>query len=115
MALSKFKYVGGKDTGVNADKSKTLYNIQFPLGKDVEVPDDLVHKLRQQPEFVEVSSSVEKTEVEKRQEAEAKEAAKAAKAAPEKLKPEEIEDLKAKAAREDARVEKIQSDAKLGR
>lgn len=117
--LSQFKYVGGRDTGVNAQKQKILYGIVFPLGKPVEVPDDVARKLRTKAgrdgdEFEEVTVGPEKTEAEKQREDEAKEQAKGAKA-PEKLKPEELDELKAKAAREDARVEKIREDAKLGR
>jgi len=116
--LSQFKYVGGRDTGVNADKQKVMYGIVFPIGKPVEVPDHVAHKLRtkagrDEDEFVEVSVGPEKTEAEKQREAEAKEQAKPK--APEKLTPEEIADLKAKASKEDARVAKAQEDAKLGR
>lgn len=118
--LSQFKYVGGRDTGVNAEKQKILYGIVFPIGKPVEVPDDVARKLRTKAdrdgdEFEEVLVGPEKTEAEKQREAEATEQAKAAKKTPEKLKPEELEDLKAKAAKEDARVEKVREDAKLGR
>lgn len=120
MALSKFKYVGGKDTGVNSEKQKIIYGVVFPLGKPVEVPDDVAHKLRTKSgrdgdEFEEVAAVAEKTEAEKQREAEIKEDEKAAKAKSGKLRPEEIEELKDKAAREDARVEKVQNDAKLGR
>ena len=116
--LSQFKYVGGRDQGVNAEKQKVLYGIVFPIGKAVEVPDNVAHKLRtkagrDEDEFVEVSVGPEKTDAELQREKEAKEQAKPKTA--EKLTPEEIEDLKAKAAKEDARVAKVQADAKLGR
>jgi hypothetical protein len=114
MALTKFKYVGGKDRGVNANKQQILYDIVFPLGKAVEVPDHLVHKMRTKDEFEEVSGTVELSEAEKQKEADAKLLEKS-KAKDVKLSPEEIEELKAVKAREDARVAKIQEDAKLGR
>jgi hypothetical protein len=119
MALSKFRYVGGKDTGVNAEKQVVFYNIVFPLGKDVEVPDDIAHKMRVRTnhpgaEFEESSVGPEKTDAELQREQQAKDAAKSDKA-PEKLTPEEIKDLKAKASKEDARLEKVRSDAQLGR
>lgn len=123
MALSKFKYTGGNDTGVNSEKQKILYNIVFPLGKAVEVPDDIAHKLRvrtnhEGAEFVEVKVGAEKTEAElqreKQQEADEKLLAKS-RAKDAKLSAEEIEELKAAKAREDARVATIQENAKLGR
>jgi len=119
MALSKFKYVGGKDTGINPDKAKSIYGIQFPLGKAVEVPDDVAHKLRTKAgregdEFVEVAVGAEKTEAELQQEKDEKLLAKSKKK-DEKLSPEEIEELKAVKEREDARIAKVQNDAKLGR
>ncbi len=120
MALAKFKYVVSKDRGVNPDKSKTLYGIVFPAGKAVEVPDDIAHKLRTKAgregdEFEEVSSgSAEKSEAEVNREKEIKAEEKAAK----KEKPpteEELEELRKLAAAEEARVAKIQADAKAGR
>ncbi len=123
MALSKFKYVGGKDTGVNANKQKTMYDIVFPLGKAVEVPDEVAHKLRTKAgregdEFEEVKVGADLTEAEiqsqKQIEADQKLLAKS-KAKDAKLTPEEIEELKEVKAREDARISKIQEDAKLGR
>jgi len=119
MALSKFKYTGGKDTGINPEKSKSLYGHVFPLGKEVEVPDDVAHKLRTKAgnpndEFVEVKAGAEKNEVELQKERDAKLLAKS-KNKDEKLTPEEIEELKEVKAREDARVAQIQNDAKLGR
>jgi hypothetical protein len=119
MALSKFKYTGGKDTGINPEKSKTLYDIHFPVGKAVEVPDDVAHKLRTKAgrdgdEFEEVKVGAEKSEAELQQEKDAKLLAKS-KNKDEKLTAEEIEELKAVKAREDARTAKIQNDAKLGR
>jgi hypothetical protein len=118
MALSKFKYVGGKDRGVNAEKQAVFYNIVFPFGKAVEVPDDIAHKMRVRTnhpgaEFEEVSVGPEKTDAELQREEEGKEAVK--EKPPEKVTPEELKDLKAKAAKEDARVEKVRSDAQLGR
>lgn len=117
-SLSRFKYVGGKDTGVNAEKQVTLYNIVFPLGKEVEVPDDIARKLRVRAnhpgaEFEETHVGAEKTDAELQREKEAKEPAKPK--TPEKLTPEELDELKAKAAKEDARLAKVQADAKLGR
>jgi hypothetical protein len=114
MALTKFKYVPSKDTGVNADKQRVLYNIVFPAGKAVEVPDELVHKLRTKNEFVEVSGSIEPNEVELQKERDEKLLAKS-KAKDAKLSDEEIEELKAVKAREDARIAQIQADAKAGR
>jgi hypothetical protein len=119
MALSKFKYVGGRDTGVNPDKAKTLYDIRFPLGKAVEVPDDVAHKLRTKAgrdgdEFEEVKVGAEKTEAELQQEKDAALLEKSKKKE-EKLTPEEIEELKAVQAREQARTEEIRQNAKLGR
>ena len=114
MALTKFKYVPSKDTGVNADKSQTLYGMVFPAGKAVEVPDSLVHKLRTKDEFVEVSGSVELSEAEKQKEKDEKLLAKS-KEKDAKLSAEEVEELKAVKAREDARIAQIQADAKAGR
>ena len=123
MALSKFKYVGGRDRGVNPDKQQTLYGIVFPLGKAVEVPDDVAHKLRTKSgrdsdEFEEVTVGAELSEAEKNEqkqrEADEKLLAKS-KGKDVKLTSEEIDELKAAKAREDARVAKIQEDAKLGR
>jgi hypothetical protein len=119
MSLSKFKYTGGKDTGINPEKSKTLYGHVFPLGKPVEVPDDVAHKLRTKAgregdEFEEVKVGAEKSEAELQQERDAKLLAKSQKK-DEKLTPEELEELKAAKAREDARTAKLQEDAKLGR
>ncbi len=120
MALAKFKYTGGNDSGINPNKSKTLYGIVFPAGKAVEVPEDVAHKLRTKSgregdEFVEVSAGeAEKTEAELQREQEVKDAAKAEK----KEKPptkEEIEELKRLAQAEEARVARIQADAKAGR
>jgi hypothetical protein len=112
--LTQFKYVPVKDTGINADKQKVLYNIVFPAGKAVEVPDELVGKMRTKSEFVEVSSTVEKTEADLQREKEAKDAAKAKK----DEKPptgEELEELKRLAEAEKARIAQVQNDAKLGR
>jgi hypothetical protein len=113
--LTKFKYVPEKDTGINADKQKVLYNIVFPAGKEVEVPNDLVHKLRTKEEFVEVHATVDKTEAELQKEKDARQAEKDAKAAPEKLTPERLAELQKLAQAEEARVAKLQNDAKLGR
>jgi hypothetical protein len=119
MALSRFKYVGGKDTGVNPEKSRTLYGFVFPLGKDVEVPDDVAHKLRTKAgrdgdEFVEVKVGADKNEAELQQEKDAKLLAKS-KTKDVKLTPEEIEELKEVQKREQARTDKIRADAQLGR
>jgi hypothetical protein len=119
MALSKFRYVGGKDTGVNPGKSQTLYGIVFPLGKDVEVPDDVAHKLRTKAgrdgdEFEEVKVGADRNEAELQQEKDAKLLAKS-KTKDVKLTAEEIEELKAVQARETARTDKIRADAMLGR
>ncbi len=112
--LSQFKYVPSKDRGVNPDKSITLYNMVFPAGKAVEVPDSLVHKLRAKDEMVEVSSNVEPSEAELQKERDEKLLAKS-KQKDAKLSEEEIEELKAVKAREDARIAQIQADAKAGR
>ena len=123
MALSKFKYTGGSDRGVNSEKSKLLYGYHFPLGKAVEVSDDVAHKLRTKSgregdEFEEVKVGAEKSEAEiqaeKQLEADQKLLAKSKKK-DEKLSAEEVEELKAVKARDEARVAKIQEDAKLGR
>jgi hypothetical protein len=119
MALSQFKYVGGKDTGVNPEKSKTIYGIVFPVGKAVEVPDDVAHKLRTKSgrdgdEFEEVKVGADKNEAEVQKERDAKLLAKSQKK-DEKLTPEEIEELKAVKQREETRLEKVRSDAQLGR
>jgi hypothetical protein len=122
MALSKFKYTGGSDKGVNSEKSKLLYGHHFPLGKAVEVPDDVAHKLRTKAgregdEFEEVKVGAEKNEAEiqaeKQIEADQKLLARSKKN--EKLTDDELQELKAAKAREDARVAKLQEDAKLGR
>lgn len=118
MALSKFKYVPSKDTGVNPDKSVTLYGHVFPAGKEVEVPESVARKLRTKAgregdEFVEVSGPP-KTEAELQREKEIKAESKDSKK-DEKLTPEQLDELKAKAAKEDARVAQVQNDAKLGR
>lgn len=115
--LTRFKYVGGKDAGVNEFKSRTYYDIQFPLDREVEVPDNLVHKLRLKDDLVEVDSSVDKSYAEEQRELAAKEQAKSSKAKsdPSKLTPEEVEELRAKAAKEDERIAKVQADAKAGR
>ncbi len=119
MALSKFKYVGGRDTGVNPEKSKTLYGHHFPLGKAVEVPDDVAHKLRTKSgregdEFEEVKVGAEKSEAEIQAEKDQALLEKSKKKDA-KLTAEEIEELKQVKAREEARVAQIQNDAKLGR
>jgi len=122
MALSKFKYTGGSDKGVNSEKSKLLYGYHFPLGKAVEVSDDVAHKLRTKSgregdEFEEVKVGAEKSEAEVQQEKqlEADQKLLAKKSKGEKLSTEEIEELKAVKAREEARVAAIQENAKLGR
>ncbi len=119
MALSKFKYVGGRDTGINPNKQVTLYNIVFPLGKPVEVPDEVARKLRTKSgregdEFVEVVVGPELSEAEKQREADAKLVEKSKKK-DEKLSPEELEELKHVKAREDARVQEIREAAKAGK
>jgi hypothetical protein len=119
MALSKFKYVGGRDTGINAEKAKMLYGYHFPLGKAVEVSDDVAHKLRTKSgrdgdEFEEVTVGAEKSEAELQQEKDEKLLAKSKKK-DEKLTAEEIEELKAVKVREEARLAKIQNDARMGR
>jgi hypothetical protein len=119
MPLSKFKYVGGKDRGINPNKQIVMYDIVFPLGKAVEVPDDVARKLRTKSgregdEFEEVVVGPELTEAEKQREADIKLLEKSKKK-DEKLTPEEITELKAVKAREEARITEIQEAAKAGK
>lgn len=113
--LSRFKYVGNGDKGVNEFKSATYYDIQFPLGVEVEVPDTLVHKLRLKDDLVEVGSNVPKTFAEQQREKQAKQDAKGSKESVEDVTPEELAQLREKAAKFDAQVEKLRADAKAGR
>lgn len=124
MALSKFKWTGGSDRGVNSEKSKLLYGYHFPLGKAVAVADDIAHKLRTKSgregdEFEEVFEGAEKTEAELQKERQIEADQKLIKKQKGKkdsdLSPEELEELKAAKAREDARIAEIQENAKLGR
>lgn len=115
--LTKFKYVGSEDdTGVNSFQSRTYYDIQFPKGVEVEVPDNLVHKLRTKDDMVEVSGSVPKTAFEKQREKEVQQSSKGGRREGKvEITAEELEELKAKAARADARIEQVRADAKAGR
>lgn len=116
-SLTKFKYVGdGSDTGVNEFQSRTYYDIQFPKGVEVEVPDSLVHKLRTKDDMEEVGGNVPKTAFEKQRERETKQAVKGTrKDGRVEITAEELEELRAKAAKADARIEQVRADAKAGR
>lgn len=114
-ALTKFKYVGDSgDTGVNDFQSRTYYDIQFPRGVEVEVPDNLVHKLRTKDDLVEVGSHVPKTAYEKQRERETKQKGTPREGRVE-ISQEELEELRAKAAKADAHTEQVRADAKAGR
>ena len=115
--LSRFKYVGNdNDRGVNEFKSRTYYDIQFPLGVEVEVPDALVHKLRLKDDLEEVGSNVPKSHAEKLREKQNHSKAKAeARTGEVKIDAEELRDLREKAAKHDAQIERVRADAKQGK